>query len=90
MPKLKDPFKSKHKMFVPTDGRENIRRPKPEGLKEGLVELKASQVSEMSNAASSVEKETCLGAHTSNSCHKRTGFPRNPLQKIDKALSTVP
>ena len=90
IPKLKDPFKSKHKMFVPTDGRENIRRPNPEELKEGLAELRASQVSEMSNPARSGEEEIPLGQYTSNSCQERTGVPRKPLQKIDKALSTVP
>ncbi|KAM5329742.1 spermatogenesis-associated protein 31E1-like [Glossophaga mutica] len=49
IPKLKDPFLSQSKMFVPTDGREDNRRPNQGQQNEGLEELRNSQASGMSN-----------------------------------------
>ena len=92
IPKLKDSFKSKDKMFVPTDGSEDDRRPNPGELKEGLAELRASQASEMSSPARSGEKETHLGTHTSNSCQGKDRFSQKApsKKKNDETLSTVP
>ncbi|XP_045043980.2 spermatogenesis-associated protein 31E1 isoform X2 [Desmodus rotundus] len=49
IPKLKDPFLSQSKMFVPTDVRENDRRPNQGEQNEGLAELSNSQAGGMSN-----------------------------------------
>ncbi|XP_039734494.1 spermatogenesis-associated protein 31E1-like [Pteropus medius] len=50
IPKVKDPYNSQSKMFVPIDEREYNRKPNPGEHKEGLAELRTSQASGMSNA----------------------------------------
>ncbi|XP_028387262.2 spermatogenesis-associated protein 31E1-like [Phyllostomus discolor] len=49
IPKLKDPFLSQSKMFLPIDGRENDRRPNQREQNEGLEEPRNSQASRMNN-----------------------------------------
>uniref|UniRef100_A0A9L0IEI0 Uncharacterized protein n=1 Tax=Equus asinus TaxID=9793 RepID=A0A9L0IEI0_EQUAS len=48
IPKAKDPRKSQSKIFVPTDERNDYRRPKPGECEERFAGLRASQASEMS------------------------------------------
>lgn len=50
IPKVKEPYKSQSKMFVPTGEREGNRRPNPGQQDEGLAGLRTPQASEMSHS----------------------------------------
>uniref|UniRef100_A0A671F485 Uncharacterized protein n=1 Tax=Rhinolophus ferrumequinum TaxID=59479 RepID=A0A671F485_RHIFE len=50
IPKVKEPYKSQSKMFVPTGEREGNRRPKPGQQDEGLAGLRTPRASEMSHS----------------------------------------
>lgn len=81
-PKVKDPYKSQSKMFVPTGEREGNRRPNPGQQDEGLAGLRTPRASEMSHSP----QVRGIGDTLGSKCfqllpEKREGFSENHFRK---------